>query len=493
MGKKVILVDKWKPTKADKKVLYDGKLIIIPFDKIFERENLSTLNTFIIKKESYVNKFPELTHYINYFIKYYDKDNELLMAYLKLKFLIDNKKNHISLSAYIKSVYTILLTDTMQEKIKQMVEDNYYIDLSSKTDIKYNESLEFTVDHAKVMMQISMSMKLMMPVLFHYLNTYNLMKERKYIFRFYEGLFDMYGDDIDIYNKLWISCWSKVNVNYIRNKVIWEQREVFGVEPLTKMKEFLNDKIISETMFRYSFDKNIISFNYVILDKQLGYFLIEQYKENRIELSGKKDALGLSGLDKLEMNASKLDESMVILSEVNIKKTIKRLEKKIGTKVSKEEIEYYRENMSITKFQTQLVFYYYAKYFYGYQNLNMINRTQYFKLLILMKKRLQYQGFVYLPQILTANIESRLNTRTIQNSKFLSKIETSSIYQSIITDKYDTLEDINKGTLIMNILSTILNTTFSLVDYNMPEKLGENIEINQDVVSDEFLNYLNQL
>ena len=75
------------------------------------------------------------------------------------------------------------------------------------------------------MMQISMSMKLMMPVLFHYLNTYNLMKERKYIFRFYEGLFDMYGDDIDIYNKLWISCWSKVNVNYIRNKVIWEQRK----------------------------------------------------------------------------------------------------------------------------------------------------------------------------------------------------------------------------------------------------------------------------
>ena len=115
----------------------------------------------------------------------------------------------------------------MIAKINKLVEDNYYIDLSSEdTTKKYNETLEFTQDHAKVMMAISVAMKLMVPVMFHYRNSYGLIRDRKYIFRFYEGLFDIFGREIDIYNKLWISIYSKVNVNYVRNSVIWEQREI---------------------------------------------------------------------------------------------------------------------------------------------------------------------------------------------------------------------------------------------------------------------------
>lgn len=490
--KNIIRVDEWKPAKSDMKVFCDGKLITIPFDRIFKRPNVTTLNNFIIKKESYVKKLPELCHYINYFIKFYDPDNELLMSYIKLKFIIDDKKTPISLNTFIKICYNILFNESIVSKIIQMVEDNYYVDLSSNTGIKYNESLEFTKEHAKVMMQISVSMKLLVPIMFHYLNAYNKIKNRKFIYRFYEGLFDLYGGEIDIYNKLYISIWSRVNVNYIRNKVIWEQREIFGTDPLTHMDELLKDKIISETMFKYTFDKNIISFNYVVLDKQLGYFLIEQYDQNRIELSARKDVNGLSGLDKLEMNATKMDESILILSEINIKKTIKRIQKKLNVEITKDEIDYYRNNMKITKFQTQLVFYFYARQFSGYRDLNLINRTQYLKLLIMLKKRLEYQGFVYLPQILSANIESRLNTRTIQNNKFLRKIQSSSIYQSITNDKYSTLEDIDKSNLILNLLSTILNTSFTFVDYRHQENLGEPIIVNQDMVSDEFLNFLNQ-
>lgn len=222
-----IRIDEWVPTKKDTKITYDGKLVVVPFNKIFKRQNNDALNNFIIKKESYVKKLEHITHYINYFIKYYDKENELILAYLKLKFLVDNKDNNIPLGTFIKMVYNILLTDTMIEKINQLVEDNYYIDLTSDdTSKKYNETLEFTMKHAKVMMAISMSMKMMVAPMFHYLNSYGLIKDRKYIFRFYEGLFDIFGKEVDIYNKLWISIYSKVNVNFVRNSLIWEQREI---------------------------------------------------------------------------------------------------------------------------------------------------------------------------------------------------------------------------------------------------------------------------
>ena len=488
-----ILVDKWNPKKEDKIVTYSGRVVIIPFDKIFN-ENNDALNTFIIKKESYVKQLDTITKYINYFIKFYDDDNELLMQYLKLRYVIGNKSNKLGLSSFIKYMYSILFTDTMKEKISKMVEDNYYIDISSKdTDRKYNESLEFTNEHAKILMQISISMKIMVPIMFHYLNMAGKIKNRKLIYRFYDPLFVIFGDDCDIYNKLWIVVSSKVHVNYLKNKVIWQQREIFGVQEYTHIDSLLKDKIISETIFKYRFDNNIINFTYVNMNKQLGYFLKERYDENRIELSTKRDNSGLSGIDKLEINSSKIDESVVILSNSNINDTIKKLRKSTGIKISKDEIEYYKQNMNITTFQSQLVFYYFAKYFNGYRDLNMVNRTQYIKLLIILKKRLYFQEYVYLPEILTANIDGKLNSRTIRNDKFLTKIQTSDIYQSVMTNKYSILHDIGKDDLILKILSRMINTKFTVVNYDHPEQLGETIEVNQDIISEEFLNFLNQL
>lgn len=492
MEKDIIKVDQWMPGENDKYVFYDGKLVIIPFDEIYQQD-ISAIKTFVIKKDSYVKRLGDITHYINYFITNYDEEKELLMAYLKIKFLIDNKKTKIkSPKAFIKALYGILLTYSMQEKISRMVEDNYYIDLTSKEDNNYAEQLEFTNDHAKVMMKISMSMKLMVPVLFHYINSYNLGKTVP-LYNFYEKLFYMYSDEIDIYNKLWITVQAKIKRNVSRNRRIWEQREILGKDPLTEADEMLKKKIISETMFKYTFDKNIVSFNSVIIDNQLGFFMTVQYEHTLVELNDKKDSEGLSGLDKLEMNSYKIDESLVILSNINIKNTIKKIKDSMNVDIPKEELAFYKKNYEINKFQVQLVNYYYAKHFGGYRDLNLLTRKQYLKLLVLLKRRLQFQGLIYLPQILTGNVE-KLNKRTIQNAKFLMKIENSAIYQTLVNEKFSTLEELKKSKLILNLLSTIINTSFTVVDYDNPDKLGEKLEIvNPDILSDEFLSFLNQL
>ena len=151
-------------------------------------------------------------------------------------------------------------------------------------------------------------------------------------------------------------------------------------------------------------------------------------------------------------------------------------------------MKFYRLN----RFQVQLVNYFYAKYFGGYGDLNMLTKRQYIELLVILKKRLQFQGSVYLPQILTANTD-RLNRRTIRNAKFLQKIENSSFYQTIVK-KFDAVNELGKDNLILNMLSTIINTEFRLVDYDLKDRLGEVIEIhNTDILSDEFLTFINQL
>lgn len=192
------------------------------------------------------------------------------------------------------------------------------------------------------------------------------------------------------------------------------------------------------------------------------------------------------------MSLVKVDESLSVISEINIKQTLGRISNKMRADISSGEINYYIDNHVISPFQTQIVFNYFAKYFHGFRDLNMLSRKEYIHLVLLLKRKLQLQGNIYLPSILTANIE-KYNSRTIQNTKFLTKIETSDLYQSVQERKFGTIEQIKKNKVILNLLSTIINTTFSIVDYENPGLLGEELEVNSDTVCNEFLELLNQL
>ena len=77
---KFIYVDDWKPQNEDEVFLIpDNKLVIIPFERIFEHDfGSKTISSFIISRTIYSNKLHKICKYSNYFINFYDKDKELL-------------------------------------------------------------------------------------------------------------------------------------------------------------------------------------------------------------------------------------------------------------------------------------------------------------------------------------------------------------------------------------------------------------------------------
>lgn len=206
-------IHKWKPGRDENLVEQDGKLFVCYFDKIFGIEKLSQYNRFVIRKDSYVNQLPTITKYINFFEKYYDIDRELPTAYLKIKFALDKQRlyDENSMDAYIDFVYEILFRDSIVDKIYAFIEDNYIDDIDAtpeekkkflKGDKAHLESLEFTNEHVKGLLRISMGMKIMAPALFHYtqLNNIIIRKDDDIIFRFYQNLFDIfkYSNEYDL-------------------------------------------------------------------------------------------------------------------------------------------------------------------------------------------------------------------------------------------------------------------------------------------------------
>lgn len=491
MSESFVKVDEWKCPEEKKVIFENGKLVIIPFEVIFERESFQSFSTFIIKKESYLKQMPVITKYINYFVEFYDKDKELIMAYLQLKFIIDRKGGKkLKEKSFIKIMYERLFTPTMVEKIKQMTEDNWYIDVEEGSE-KYKKELCFTNEDAKTLMNISMCIKIMTPVLFHYLNIHSSLRKIS-LYKYYENLFDIFNNEEgEIYEKLWLTTLNKLNASYGVNKKLFDQREILGTSKLGYLDDLVKKNLVSETVVRYVFDNKLINLNVAVLNKQMGFFTKDKYKKNLIEATTVRDSEGLSGLDKLEMNSTKIDETHIVLSKINIKNMINRIEKNMDSMgVTEEEIQFYKDFHKPSEIHVQLVFYYYAKYFGGYRDLKTIVRSQYFKLLVLLKKKLELQRYTYLPLILTSNIQNDINRRKIQNAKFLSKIENSPVYQSMMENKYYLVKELDKPDPI-SIISTLINTKFTYVDYNDIESLGQVIEVNNDILSSEVINFVN--
>lgn len=327
-SKRVSRINTWKPSKHQVIVEKDGKLFVCHFDRIFGHSNkLSAYNRFVLGKESYINQLDTITSYINFFINNYDFDNELVMAYLKCKYAIDKQKLYTeeNMNSYIDFIYEVMFTDTMIQKIVQMTEENYLDDIESTTDDKkryvknekkHLESLEFTNQHVKILLEISFGMKIMCPVLFHYIqiNKIKVDKESPIIFNFYQRLFKLFGyattweicdangtvieDGIDeeeakkfianrfieptivgndkyyyfttedgeiryytktqinIYNKLYVYCKAKVLESNANNAPIFAQREIFGVDVFSVVHSFTRRVLISENMVKYKFNEN---------------------------------------------------------------------------------------------------------------------------------------------------------------------------------------------------------------------------------------------
>lgn len=262
-SKQTSKINTWKPKEWQKIVDRDGKLFVCHFERIFGHpEKLSVYDRFIISKESYVNQLDIIVAYANFFINNYDFDNELCMAYLKIKYALDKQKlyNELNMDSYIDFLYEVMFTDTMVQKIVQMVEDNYLDDIETETEEKaqylknskrHLESLEFTNQHIKILLAISFSMKVMSPALFHYiqLNHIKLEKDTEIIYNFYKKLFVIFG-----YVNTYELC--SMNGDIIKDKITKEEM----------------DKIITDNFLEPTKEGDTVKYYFTDTDGEIKYY-----------------------------------------------------------------------------------------------------------------------------------------------------------------------------------------------------------------------------
>ena len=500
-----IPVDLWKPSEEDKIFNHAKGAIFAPISLFYGYTNdeMSSLNTFVMMSKKCYNSnttvdkngkvtpgFREhCTHYLNYFTKFYDHERELLTIYCKIKFLIDCVKEYDK-EALFNDIRKYIMSPTMYQKVMAMNEDNYNLKLTYKNN--NNKCLEYDENHAKMLMEISLFINMIIPLTCHFIHVNKVIEIKYFLLDAFDIVISSYKG-VNFYNKLFETAITTINKNATAHETLFDKQSIRGHNTTTH-SIYAVETILLQIIPKYTYEenKNIICFNYQSIIRNIRYNVTDiKYEFSFIPLSSSsRDEDNNSEFDKFEATIIAQDESLYLQNKVNCEKTMERIDSMYGP-FSEEEINFYKVELTrdgkplINDFQKRLIFNLFYKYFGDPVSIKAINKDDYVKLLIAAKRILDVNKMVILPYIISSRVVKTVPRKHI-NKKELYKLENSESF-NIVKEKYKN-PHIEKE--IFSIIAKILSSEFQIIDFYDEELNGRTITKIPEFICEEVLMYI---
>ncbi len=478
------------------------KYIQFSFGEVLNKKDLpASLTDISINKKAFLNNITIVIRYINYFIKYFDEDHELMMAYFITMFCIMQKDEdgcEFGVDQLIFTLRNYFASKTMVDKIARMVEYNIDETLMKSSDRKFDESLQLTTDHLKCIMGISMLHKIIIPIISHYMKVRkgNIdITERQLYFRCFTSFLDAFDERFDVafYEKIYHTATTRVSKTKTNQKLMWLRRKHMGITPISYVNKLMYDLFI-EISQKAIFSKSAIIFIHVCFDQATKNELRQQDKfelrDMKMEVS---DAVNeeVSKFDKLLISKTHISEKDSLRAKMIIKDTLNRLAEDNDIVFDDTIITFYRKNLYIDDAQVRMIYLYFAPHFGSYGVIDHIKLDDLIKMIIVMKKILKDDRYIYMPQIISGILNKdkakRYNKKKIES--FLTKHPS---YEEIVDQYSMSKVYINKDKLI-NDIKTLISCPVSVVDYDRMDLLDQKIIINDIAAMDEIMNIIKSI
>lgn len=512
-------IDVWVPQTPQERIFSHIRgAIIVPVHKLFGMTDddpaITMIDYFYVTAKRCYNSDTKMkdgrlsigfrdhcTNYMNYFERFYDKELQLLSLYAQLKYMIDCKTEDYSLEIFLHDFWKYFINPNGSYQAQHL---NYCIDKMNieqynlELNYKNNKSpvLEYTDFHAKILLKISVMQNMMIPILTHFIMKKHIGPNdvKNVLLKAFDMLFQAVKMtyNIDLVSKICETTFSNVTKNTNSNTVLWDMQNIRGRNSTTHSIETV-ENIIMQIIPKYTYDKNIIHFNYNAINRDIKFRVTDvPYEYSFVVLSSSiRDDDNNSECDKFEAHAAKLNEAIMIQTLVNCKTTMDRIEVKYGP-FDEREIKFYYDQLSrngklvVNTLQKTLVTYLFAKEFDDPQSAKIVNVRQYIILIIAARRVLESYKFFQLSYMIGGKV-NRVVTRKNINKKELQKIEQSKYYP-MIHEKYNNVKI--EQDVILGLIAQILSSEFQTIDYYCPENNGLTIRVIPDIVSEEVCRFI---
>ena len=435
----------WEPNYNEIFYLFDGEVVIANYNQyVGLTEEKCTLPIFYIKKNHYKNKMQDIVHHMNYFTKFYDLDRDTYFAIMTVKYQIDTHPE-MTEDDFLHYLMDRVITPQFIRKCKAMANDLYTININSDDTGKFKNTPKITNSQARQIVAISFCFRVILPLCIHF---------------------------------------SNICPAYAENAAK-------GLQYLDSFSD-----IFLKIIKRLDYHRSCVSFIDGVVHNYESNYLIENYTSKPYEIdsadTSKDSDDSLSHAEALEMASYTRDASSIMISDCNRKKCMKEIDTWYKSfNVTDLEIQFYMDNCKLNEVNVFLLNSFYSSKFKDSYAILSLNKVEVTRLLIYMKKYLQYHKMPILAQILTANITGRYKSNIIKNTKFLESIYTSDVWTDIISNKFEYINELNpKENPIIKYLSVIINCEFEFVDMD-PDINGMKMEdITSSDIAPEFLLFL---
>lgn len=493
----------------------NGNYFGIAFDKLFGQPQLNIYNTFEMSSK---RNFKNLTPFIldTYNELFLDEDDTLKDEAELIFFNILKVKSDIMITAAneqftpyetFKAYMETIIEGgdrLLYNLIDSFVNDNYALNLDKITQEtkdkkrKVNTELQFSDEHAKDLLKIAYLYRVMIPIVSSYFfynkglfnKTVEISDSAEPLTE--EDIEEMQFDDINssifaylfdkfatkpeaLRNKLYRLTYSGVSKTAYSDKRFWLAAKNVAITEKTEALEIYK-KLLTNAIPKLSIDgdKNVISFLQSVINNQVDFLFQNKFKYHFVPL-GNNDSTSYSTDDdedsnitefeRIEIQQSRKDEGSYLIRKLNIQETIKSIAEKMNQDASDAEVKDMMTKIKRNQIQEQIIAFLTFKYFGDKDALKFVDFYQYCYLLIICKKYLLQQKYIYLPLILTANCEKHRERVNISGKKVRPEILASKKYTELITEKYQDFPDEIEKTFL-SIIGTVYSSVFKDNDGN---------------------------
>lgn len=481
-------VDDWIPNENQIYFKSAKDIIVLPLSVMF---GINDLNFDIFKmssKRCYNSEKvrDHTTHYLNYFINYFDIDKQLLIIYRTIKYFIDYVP-YYNMEMFKRDIQNYILSPYILWRADLMNEYNFNINLTCKSKIK--DALIYNNKHGKLLMKLSLLFNLTIPLMSHFMSSNNCVTVDDFILEIYDLILERFEDEVDIYSKIYETAFTTSGRSQNTHSGLWLKQDIRSRNVTTHTIECVSN-ILLNIMPKYEYNQNGVIYNYQSLLKSNKYKVEDiSYEYAFFSMSSsKRDEDHQSEFDKFESYQIKKDESLYLQNQMNARTTMTEIDLLFGP-FSTEEIKFYKSNIGkINDFQKELIFNMFYKYFGDTDSIKDNNADAQFKLMIAAKRILIDSGLKIMPYIISSRIDKMVRRKNI-NKKEYNKILASPIYQHI-KDKYKSEKILD---YIMNLIATILSSKFTIIDFEDETIHNTQNEIEPAILCEEVLLFVAQI
>lgn len=480
---------------------------------VIENLSFATMN-----KISFINNIANPLRYINYFIEYYDDDDELMRAYFNLMFQIMLDDMELTPQEFVESIHAAFTTDSMIEKMVKMIEHNTEESLVKKGDRAYDESIQLTIEHLKAIMGVSCLHKFAIPIVSHYYNTRQRlldkagMTDKDLYYAVFMSFLSVFDEtyDINLHNKLYHTSTTRITKTTNQESGMWDRRRRLGTTPVSYTNELMRDFVIDISM-KAVFAKSAIVFIHVCMDKAIRNTLIQSDKYDFMDLAMEaSDSVNetMSRFDQIMRDKSQNSQLDQFRARVSNEDAIVRFGWNVGydftgmfnpdyaytlKKSLVEEYEYYMKNIHRPLNDTQVYFMklYYASLVENTADGESIMFPDMIKLIMIMKRDMRHTNYTYFPFFLSGKVDASAGKK-YNKRKIERLIQLHPLYDDV-KEKFSDAEGYMNWDKVLAEIKTFVACPIKVIDYDYPEREGKLMTPTELIAVDEVMRFLDRL